>query len=33
LDFTDDYDYMIIVERRENNNIDDCYYYALKLKY
>jgi len=33
LDFTDDYDYMIIVERREDGNIDDCYYYALKLKY
>lgn len=33
LDFSEDYDYMIIVERYENNNIDDCYYYALKLKY
>lgn len=33
LDFEEDYDYVIIVERRENNNIDDCYYYALKLKY
>lgn len=33
LDFEEDYDYMIIVERREDNNIDDCYYYALKLKY
>lgn len=33
LDFTADYDYMIIVERRKNRNIDDCYYYALKLKY
>lgn len=33
LDFSADYDYIIIVERRENNDIDDCYYYALKLKY
>lgn len=34
LDFSDEnYTYMIIVERREDNNIDDCYYYALKLKY
>ena len=33
LDFSDNYDYIIIVERREDNNIDDCYYYALKLKY
>lgn len=33
LDFDSDYDYMIIVERRENSNVDDCYYYALKLKY
>lgn len=34
MDFTnDDYNYLIIVERRENNDIDDCYYYALKLKY
>lgn len=33
LNFDDDYDYMIIVERLENNDIDDCYYYALKLKY
>ena len=32
-DFEEDYDYVIIVERRENKNIDDCYYYALKLKY
>ena len=32
LDFEADYDYIIIVERRENGNIDDCYYYALKLK-
>ena len=36
--FNDDYDYMIIVERfeRENgsdNNRNDAYYYALKLKY
>ena len=33
LDFEEDYDYMIVVERRENDDIDDCYYYALKLKY
>ena len=33
LDFEADYNYMIIVERRENKDIDDCYYYALKLKY
>lgn len=33
LDFNDGYDYMIIAERIDNNNIDDCYYYALKLKY
>ena len=32
-DFNADYDYIIIVERRENKDIDDCYYYALKLKY
>lgn len=33
LDFDEGYNYMIIVERIDNNNIDDCYYYALKLKY
>lgn len=34
LDFSDEkYNYIIIVERIENGNIDDCYYYALKLKY
>ena len=33
LDFNDGYDYMIIAERIDNDNIDDCYYYALKLKY
>jgi len=34
LDFSDErYNYMIVVERREDDNIDDCYYYALKLKY
>lgn len=34
LDFSDgNYNYMIIVERIENNDNDDCYYYALKLKY
>ena len=29
----DDYDYMIIVERMEDGNLNDCYYYALRLKY
>lgn len=37
LNFNDNYGYMIIVERRKNPGIDgksdDCYYYALKLKY
>ena len=33
LNFDADYDYMIIIERRADNNPDDCYYYALKLKY
>ena len=34
IDFSDEgYNYMIMVERRENKQIDDCYYYALKLKY
>lgn len=33
LDFSEDYDYIIIVERENNNDYDDCYYYALKLKY
>lgn len=34
LDFNDEsYNYMIIVERREEKDFDDCYYYALKLKY
>lgn len=33
LNFDDDYDYMIIVERMDNGDPDDCYYYALKLKY
>ena len=33
IDFTENYDYMIIVERRENNDVDDCYYYTLKLNY
>lgn len=31
LDFDDDYDYLVIVERCES--ADDCYYYALKLNY
>lgn len=30
--FEDDYNYMIIVERVNNNDKDDCYYYTLKLK-
>lgn len=33
LDFNEDYNYMIIVERIAPDDIDDCYYYALKLKY
>lgn len=34
LNFDDEnYNYMIIVERRAHGNVDDCYYYALKLKY
>ncbi len=33
LDFDADYDYLIIVERQNKNNENDCYYYALKLKY
>lgn len=33
LDFEDEYNYMIIVERRNNDNIDDCYYYALKVRH
>lgn len=33
LDFGRDYDYIIIVERENINDKDDCYYYALKLKY
>lgn len=31
--FDDDYDYIIIVERENINDEDDCYYYALKLKF
>jgi hypothetical protein len=31
--FEEDYDYIIIVERVNVNDKDDCYYYALKLKY
>lgn len=31
--FEDDYDYIIIVERENRTDKDDCYYYALKLKY
>ena len=33
LNFDDNYDYMIIVERENINDINDCYYYVLKLKY
>lgn len=33
IDFSDDYNYIIIVERENINDINDCYYYALKLKY
>lgn len=31
--FDEDYNYMIIVERENNSDEDDCYYYTLKLKY
>ena len=33
LNFNADYNYMIIVERLDNKDSNDCYYYALKLKY
>lgn len=33
LEVSDDYDYIIVIERQNTNNLDDCYYYALKLKY
>lgn len=33
IDFTDDYNYIIITQRENINDKDDCYYYALKLKY
>ncbi len=33
LDFTLNYDYIIIVERVNVSDSNDCYYYALKLKY
>jgi len=33
LDFKEDYTYMIIVERRNVSDINDCYYYVLKLNY
>jgi len=33
IDFNGDYDYMIIIEKENKNDKDDCYYYALKLKY
>ena len=32
-DFYLDYDYVIVVERINKNDIDDCYYYALRLNY
>lgn len=31
--FDEDFNYMIIVERENKNDKDDCYYYSLKLKY
>ena len=31
LDFKEDYKYIVIVERQKNGNINDCYYYALKI--
>ena len=33
INFNEDYNYIIIVERTNINDKDDCYYYALKLKY
>lgn len=33
IDFTEDYSYIIIVERENISDKNDCYYYALKLKY
>lgn len=34
IDFTDSsYNYIIITQRQNINDNDDCYYYALKLKY
>lgn len=33
IDLDADFDYIIIVERENVNDKDDCYYYALKLKY
>ena len=33
INFNEDYDYIIIVERTNINDKDDCYYYALKLKF
>ena len=33
IDLDADYDYIIVVERVNENDKDDCYYYALKLKY
>ena len=33
INFSEDYDYIIIVERTNINDKDDCYYYALKLKF
>ena len=37
IDFNDNYDYIVIIEREKIKNNsdeeDDCYYYALKLKY
>lgn len=33
INFNEDYDYIIIVERENIYDKDDCYYYALKLKY
>ena len=33
INFNEDYDYIIIVERTNINYKDECYYYALKLKF
>lgn len=33
INFDEDYNYIIVVERTNVSDKDDCYYYALKLKF